>query len=185
MSKNKQAQQEIAEETIQTETVKTEENTTSTEESVKEEIKIELTLEEQLAAEKDKNLRLFAEFENFRRRNAKERMELFSTANKDIMTILLPILDNFERSIKANNYSDEDGPVLIYKQLKAELDKKGLKEIEDPNGKVLDTDFHEAITNIPAPSEKMQGKIIDTIEKGYLLGGKVLRYAKVVVANKD
>ena len=185
MSKNKQAQQEIAEETIQTETVKTEENTTSTEEPVKEEIKIELTLEEQLAAEKDKNLRLFAEFENFRRRNAKERMELFSTANKDIMTILLPILDNFERSIKANNYSDEDGPVLIYKQLKAELDKKGLKEIEDPNGKVLDTDFHEAITNIPAPSKKMKGKIIDTIEKGYLLGGKVLRYAKVVVANKD
>jgi len=185
MSKNKHAEQEIAEETIQTETVKTEENTTSSEESVKEEIKIELTLEEQLAAEKDKNLRLFAEFENFRRRNAKERMELFSTANKDIMTILLPILDNFERSIKANNYSDEDGPVLIYKQLKAELDKKGLKEIEDPNGKVLDTDFHEAITNIPAPSKKMKGKIIDTIEKGYLLGGKVLRYAKVVVANKE
>ena len=185
MSKNKQAQQEIAEETIQTETVKTEENTTSTEEPIKEEIKIELTLEEQLASEKDKNLRLFAEFENFRRRNAKERMELFSTANKDIMTILLPILDNFERSIKANNYSDEDGPVLIYKQLKSELDKKGLKEIEDPNGKVLDTDFHEAITNIPAPSKEMKGKIIDTIEKGYLLGGKILRYAKVVVANKD
>ena len=185
MSKKKQAQQEVAEETIQTETAKTEENTTSNEELLKEEVKIELTLEEQLAAEKDKNLRLFAEFENFRRRNAKERMELFSTANKDIMTILLPILDNFERSIKANNYSDEDGPVLIYKQLKAELDKKGLKEIEDPNGKVLDTDFHEAITNIPAPSKKMKGKIIDTIEKGYLLGGKVLRYAKVVVANKD
>ena len=93
MSKKKQAQKEVTEETIQTETVKTEENTTSTEESVKEEIKIELTLEEQLAAEKDKNLRLFAEFENFRRRNAKERIELFSTANKDIMTILLPILD--------------------------------------------------------------------------------------------
>ena len=185
MSKKKQAQQEVAEETIQTETAKTEENTTSKEELLKEEVKIELTLEEQLAAEKDKNLRLFAEFENFRRRNAKERIELFSTANKDIMTILLPILDNFERSIKANNYSDEDGPVLIYKQLKAELDKKGLKEIEDPNGKVLDTDFHEAITNIPASSEEMQGKIIDTIEKGYLLGGKVLRYAKVVVANKD
>jgi molecular chaperone GrpE len=185
MSKKKQAQQEVAEETIQTETAKTEENTTSKEELLKEEVKIELTLEEQLAAEKDKNLRLFAEFENFRRRNAKERIELFSTANKDIMTILLPILDNFERSIKANNYSDEDGPVLIYKQLKAELDKKGLKEIEDPNGKVLDTDFHEAITNIPAPSEEMQGKIIDTIEKGYLLGGKILRYAKVVVANKE
>ena len=185
MSKKKQAKQEIAEETIQSETVKSEENNNLSEGEVKEEVIKELTLEQQLAAEKDKNLRLFAEFENFRRRNAKERMELFSTANKDIMAILLPILDNFERSIKANNYSDEDGPVLIYKQLKAELDKKGLKEIEDPNGKVLDTDFHEAITNIPAPSEEMKGKIIDTIEKGYLLGSKVLRYAKVVVANKD
>ena len=185
MSKKKKAQKEVVEETIQTETLKTEENSNSNEETDNEEVKKELTLEEQLAAEKDKNLRLFAEFENFRRRNAKERMELFSTANKDIMTILLPILDNFERSIKANNYSDEDGPVLIYKQLKAELDKKGLKEIEDPNGKVLDTDFHEAITNIPAPSEEMKGKIIDTIEKGYLLGDKILRYAKVVVANKD
>tara|TARA_B100000768_G_scaffold92910_1_gene86889 strand:- start:894 stop:1451 length:558 start_codon:yes stop_codon:yes gene_type:complete len=185
MSKKKQANQEVAEETIQSETVKSEENINLSEGEVKEEVIKELTLEQQLAAEKDKNLRLFAEFENFRRRNAKERMELFSTANKDIMAILLPILDNFERSIKANNYSDEDGPVLIYKQLKAELDKKGLKEIEDPNGKVLDTDFHEAITNIPAPSEEMKGKIIDTIEKGYLLGGKVLRYAKVVVANKD
>jgi molecular chaperone GrpE len=185
MSKKKQAKQEVAEETIQSETVKSEENINPSEGEVMEEVIKELTLDQQLAAEKDKNLRLFAEFENFRRRNAKERMELFSTANKDIMAILLPILDNFERSIKANNYSDEDGPVLIYKQLKAELDKKGLKEIEDPNGKVLDTDFHEAITNIPAPSEKMKGKIIDTIEKGYLLGGKVLRYAKVVVANKD
>ena len=88
------------------------------------------TTEELLALEKDKNLRLFAEFENFRKRTAKERLELFSTANKDILTALLPILDNFERSIKANNYSDEDGPVLIYKQLKSELEKKGLKRLK-------------------------------------------------------
>ena len=81
-----------------------------------------------LAIEKDKNLRLFAEFENFRRRNAKERIELFGTASKDIMTSLLPILDNFERSIKANNYQEGDGTMLIYTQLKAELEKKGLKE---------------------------------------------------------
>lgn len=141
--------------------------------------------EELLAIEKDKNLRLFAEFENFRRRTAKERIELFSTANKDIMTILLPILDNFERSIKVNNYSNEDGPVLIYKQLKGELEKKGLKEMNDPVGKELDTDFHEAITKIPAPSDDMQGKIIEVIERGYLLGKKVLRYAKVIVANKE
>lgn len=146
---------------------------------------ISLSTEELLAIEKDKNLRLFAEFENFRKRTAKERIELFSTANKDIMTILLPVLDNFERSIKANNYSDEDGPVLIYKQLVSELNKKGLTAMEDPIGKELDTDFHEAITNIPPPKDADKGKIIDVIEKGYLLGEKVLRYAKVVVANKE
>ena len=148
-----------------------------------EETKINPSTEELLAVEKDKNLRLFAEFENFRKRTAKERLELFSTANKDILTALLPVLDNFERSIKANNYTEEDGPVLIYKQLKTDLEKKGLKEMEDPTGNVLDTEFHEAITNIPAPSEKQKGKIIDTVEKGYLLGEKVLRYAKVVVGN--
>ena len=149
----------------------------------KEEVKSPPSTEELLAAEKDKNLRLFAEFENFRKRTARERIELFSTANIDIMTALLPILDNFERSIIANNYSDEDGPVLIFKQLKSELEKKGLKEIEDPIGKELDTEFHEAITNIKAPSKKLKGKIVDTVEKGYLLGEKVIRYAKVVVGN--
>lgn len=147
------------------------------------ELKNESTIEELLATEKDKNLRLFAEFENYRKRTAKERLELFSTANKDILTALLPVLDNFERSIKANNYSEEDGPVLIFKQLKTELEKKGLKEMEDPTGHILDTEFHEAITNISAPSEDQKGRIIDTVEKGYLLGEKVLRYAKVVVGN--
>jgi molecular chaperone GrpE len=185
MTENKKNEKKTIEETQNTEAVNSEETTTESEVKEQEEIKPEPTTEELLAIEKDKNLRLFAEFENFRRRNAKERIELFSSANKDIMTILLPILDNFERSIKANNYSDEDGPVLIYKQLKAELEKKGLKEIEDPIGIELDTDFHEAITNIPAPTDDMKGKIIDVIEKGYLLGGKVLRYAKVVVANKE
>ncbi len=156
-----------------------------TKKPIKKEKEISLSTEELLVIEKDKNLRLFAEFENFRKRTAKERIELFSTANKDIMTILLPILDNFERSIKANNYSDEDGPVLIYKQLESELNKKGLTAMEDPIGKELDTDFHEAITNIPPPTDADKGKIIDVIEKGYLLGDKVLRYAKVVVANKE
>ena len=144
-----------------------------------------LTNEELLAIEKDKNLRLFAEFENFRKRTAKEKLELFTTANKDIMTVLLPILDNFERSIQANNYTEEDGPVLIYKQLQTELEKKGLTTMENPIGKELDTDFHEAISNIPASKDSDKGKIIDVIEKGYLLGDKVLRYAKVVMANKE
>ena len=157
------------------------EETTEKIEIQKEEIKSPPSTEELLAAEKDKNLRLFAEFENFRRRTARERIELFSTANIDIMTALLPILDNFERSIIANNYSDEDGPVLIFKQLKSELEKKGLKEIEDPIGKELDTEFHEAITNIDAPSKKLKGKIVDAVEKGYVLGEKVIRYSKVIV----
>ena len=134
-------------------------------------------------AEKDKNLRLFAEFDNFRKRTAKERIELFTTASKDVITSLIPVLDNFERALQAQNTSDDDGIMLIYKQLKGELEKKGLKEMEDPKGKALDTDFHEAITNIPAQDKKDIGKIIDVIEKGYLLGDKVLRYAKVVVGN--
>ena len=102
------------------------EETTEKIEIQEEEIKSPPSTEELLAAEKDKNLRLFAEFENFRKRTARERIELFSTANIDIMTALLPILDNFERSIIANNYSDEDGPVLIFKQLKSELEKTSM-----------------------------------------------------------
>jgi len=185
MSKKKQEEQEITKKAYNTEEVISDKNT---EISEKEEVEEEVTTptpEELLATEKDKNLRLFAEFENFRKRTAKERIELFTAANKDIMATLLPIMDNFERSIKANNYGNEDGTVLIYKQLKSELEKKGLTELEDPIGKELDTDFHEAITNIPAPSDELKGKIVDVIEKGYMLGGKVLRYAKVVVANKE
>ena len=140
-------------------------------------------LKEEVLLEKDKNLRLFAEFENFKKRTAKERIELYSTANKELIISLLPVLDNFERSISANNYTDEDGPVLIYKQLKSELEKKGLKEVEDPKGKELDTKFHEAVTNIPASNKKEKGKIVDVIEKGYILGERVIRFSKVVVAN--
>lgn len=142
-----------------------------------------ISLEEQLATEKDKNLRLFAEFDNFRKRTAKERIELFGTASQDIMTSLLPILDNFERAFKADKPEENDGYLLIYNQLKSELEKKGLKEIDDPIGKELDTDFHEAITKIPTENDKEKGKIVDVIEKGYLLSNKVIRYTKVVVAN--
>lgn len=184
MSKKKNQDKKQSSKTAKKENIHTEEKKNLQEEKIdKKEDKSPPTTEELLAIEKDKNLRLFAEFDNFRRRTAKERVELYTTANQDIMTTLLPILDNLERSIKANDYSDEDGPVLIYKQLKSELEKKGLKEIENPIGNVLDTDFHEAITNIPVSSKKDKGKIVDVIEKGYLLGEKVLRYAKVVVGN--
>ena len=142
-----------------------------------------ISLKEQLTIEKDKNLRLFAEFDNFRKRTAKERIELFGTASQDIMTSLLPILDNFERAFKANPPKEGDGILLIYNQLKSELEKKGLKEMDNPIGKELDTDFHEAITNIPTKNKKEKGKIVDVIEKGYLLSNKVIRYSKVVIAN--
>ena len=143
----------------------------------------QLSSEELLAIEKDKNLRLIAEFDNFRKRTAKERIELFATAGQDIMTILLPILDDLERAIQANEYDEKHGVVLIYNKLKLSLEIKGLKEMGSPIGKKLDTQFHEAISMVPAEKKKQKNKIIDTVEKGYLLGEKVIRHAKVVVAN--
>ena len=152
-----------------------------------EEIK-ELNLEEKFAELNDKHLRLHAEFENFKRRTTNERIALYKTAGEDVLTTLLPILDDFERAIKAKKdageeLKEEEGVLLIYNKMKSSLEQKGLKAMEDAIGEELNTDFHEAITNIPAPSEDMKGKIIDVIEKGYFLNEKVIRYAKVVVAN--
>ena len=155
---------------------------TKKEEKAKE-VKQELTIEEKFAELNDKNLRLFAEFENFKKRTAKERMDLYKTAGESVLTALLPVLDDFERSIKANQKQEDEGVVLIYNKLKSILETKGLKAMEDPIGQELNTDYHEAITNIPAPSDDMKGKIIDVVEKGYFLNEKVIRYAKVVVAN--
>tara|TARA_B100000963_G_scaffold221262_1_gene192865 strand:+ start:4064 stop:4555 length:492 start_codon:yes stop_codon:yes gene_type:complete len=145
--------------------------------------KQELTVEEKFVELNDKHLRLFAEFENFKKRTAKERMDLYKTAGESILTALLPILDDFERSIKANQKQEDEGVVLIHNKLKSILETKGLKAMQDPVGEELNTDYHEAITNIPAPSDNMKGKIIDVVEKGYFLNEKVIRYAKVVVAN--
>lgn len=155
---------------------------TKKEEKAKE-VKQELTTEEKFAQLNDKHLRLFAEFENFKKRTAKERMDLYKTAGESILTALLPVLDDFERSIKANQKQEDEGVVLIYNKLRSILETKGLKAMEEPIGQELNTDYHEAITNIPAPSDNMKGKIIDVVEKGYFLNEKVIRYAKVVVAN--
>jgi molecular chaperone GrpE len=143
---------------------------------------------EQITELNDKHLRLFAEFENFKKRTAKERIELYKTAGENVLTAIIPILDDFERSIKAKldsgeEIKEDEGVNLIFNKLKTTLETKGLKEIENPIGLELNTDFHEAITNIPAPNDEMKGKIIDVIEKGYFLNDKVIRYAKVVVAN--
>ena len=147
------------------------------------EVKQEISAEEKIAQLKDKHLRLFAEFENFKKRTAKERMDLYKTAGESVLTALLPIIDDFERSIKASKNQEDEGVALIYNKLKSILETKGLKAMEDAVGQELNTDYHEAITNIPAPSDDMKGKIIDVIEKGYFLNEKVIRYAKVVVAN--
>lgn len=152
---------------------------------------IETTPEEQLtsdlAQEKDKFLRLFAEFENYKRRTTKERIELFSTASQDVIKSLLPIIDDFDRALSemAKNKATElsKGVELIKNKLLSTLEQKGLNAIEVSNGDVFSADDHEAITQIPAPSEEMKGKIIDVIEKGYKLGDKVIRFPKVVIGN--
>jgi molecular chaperone GrpE len=134
---------------------------------------------------KDKYLRLFADFDNYKKRMAKERLELMDSAGKDIIKSVLPVIDDFERAQKALQNSDDvaavkEGLDLVYQKLFKTLESKGLKPMES-NGKKFDADLHEAITEIPAPSEDMKGKVIDTIEKGYYLSDKILRHAKVVV----
>lgn len=140
-------------------------------------------LQEELQKEKDKFLRLFAEFENYKRRTAKERIELFSTASQDVMTALLPIIDDFDRAL--SQIKDEDknqhteGFLLIANKFKDALVNKGLKEVEIQPGDVFNADISEAITQIPA-GDDMKGKVVDVVEKGYQLGEKIIRYPKVV-----
>ena len=145
----------------------------------------EVNLEDQVKEEQDKFLRLFAEFENYKRRTAKERIELFSTASEEVMVSLLPILDDFDRaSAEIEKDNDNDifkGILLIKNKLFDSLKSKGLALIEVNKGDEFNADDHEAVTQIPAPSKKMEGKIIDVIEKGYKLGEKVIRYQKVVI----
>ena len=141
-------------------------------------------LSDKLAKEKDSYLRLMAEFETFRRRSAEDRLNLIATASAKTIEGLLPVLDDCERAIAMlENSSDEaakEGTTLIYNKLMDYLRTQGLARIE-AKGEVFNTDFHEAVTQFPAPSEDLKGKVIDVVQTGYTLGGKVLRYAKVVV----
>ncbi|MDP4679660.1 MAG: nucleotide exchange factor GrpE [Cyclobacteriaceae bacterium] len=140
----------------------------------------------ELAESKDKYLRLYSEFENFRRRTAKEKLELIGIANEGLMHSLLPIIDDFERADKS--FTDEvelkamkEGIDLIYSKFKNVLEQKGIKKIQVEIGYDFDTELHEAITQIPAPKEDLKGKIVDVIEPGYQLSDKVIRFAKVVI----
>lgn len=135
--------------------------------------------------EKERYLRLFAEFENYKKRTTKERIELFKTAGQEVITALLPIMDDFDRALKELEKDKEDehykGMSLINSKLKETLRLKGLQLIETNQGDTFDAEIHEAITQIPSPSEDLKGKIIDVVEKGYSLGDKIIRYPKVVI----
>ena len=153
--------------------------------SKKQEDTVLVELNDALSQEKDKYLRLFAEFENFKKRTTKERIELFKTAGQEVISSLLPILDDLERAIsqfeKQGTLEEIQGFVLINNKLNGILKSSGL-EISTVNiGDVFDAEIHEAITQIPAPEEAQKGKIIDVVEKGYQLGEKIIRYPKVVV----
>ena len=140
---------------------------------------------DELQLEKEKYLRLFAEFENYKKRTARERIELFSTASEELMTSLLPILDDFDRaSAEIEKNKDDEifkGVILIQNKFIDALKSKGLSLIEVKEGDEFSADDHEAVTQIEAPSAKLKGKIIDVIEKGYKLGDKIIRYPKVVI----
>ncbi|MFM6954331.1 MAG: nucleotide exchange factor GrpE [Sphingobacteriaceae bacterium] len=139
----------------------------------------------QLAEANDKYVRLYAEFDNFKRRTSKERIDLLQTAGKEVIVSLLPVLDDFERGLKSMEQASDvtavkEGVALVHHKLKNTLSQLGLKEMET-QGHSFDADIHEAITNIPAPSDALKGKVVDQLEKGYYLNDKVIRFAKVVV----
>ena len=144
-------------------------------------------LSAELAESKDKYLRLYADFENFRRRTSKEKLEYMKVASEDIIKAILPVLDDFERAQKSlssaeNSQAAKEGMQLIYNKLYKTLEHKGLKPMESI-GKNFDLELHESITQVPAPSEDLKGKVIDEVEKGYFLHDKVIRFAKVIIGS--
>ncbi len=148
-------------------------------------LSIEEQLTQDLANERDKYVRLFAEFENYKRRTTKERIESFKTANQEVLQAILPVVDDFDRALTEIKKTDDNvlivGVELIYEKLKSTLVSKGLEEVEIKIGDIFNADFAEAITQIPSPSPNLKGKIVDIIEKGYKLGDKIIRFPKVVI----
>ncbi len=165
------------------ETVENEETAPQPELSEVDQLKIDV------AEAKDKYLRLYSEFENFRRRTSKEKLELIGSANKDLMANLIPVLDDFERAMKALDATSDvdaakEGMTLIFNKFQKSLEGKGLKKMEIEKGTDFNDDFHEAITQIPA-EEELAGKVVDVVEQGYFLNDKVVRFAKVVTGAKS
>ncbi len=159
----------------------------TTTENVEEIVDQPVDYEAKIAGLNDKYLRLYSEFDNYRKRTIKEKSDIIRSAGEDVFKVFIPTVDDFERAIKANETVEEaapikEGMILIYNKLKAAYTHKGLEAMETI-GKPFNADFMESITSIPAPSEDMKGKVIDEVEKGYKLGDKVIRYAKVVVGS--
>ena len=183
MSKKDINKESQVEETLPNEP--TQETPVETQVVVEDEKTTEEKLSEDLQNEKDKHLRLFAEFENYKKRTGRERIELFKTAGEEVVMAVLPVLDDFDRALKEFSEDLQDvhvqGMVLISNKLKENMKQKGLEVSQTIPGDVFNADNHEAVTQIPAPTDDMKGKIIDVLEKGYTLGGKIIRYPKVVI----
>jgi molecular chaperone GrpE len=178
MSKKKENEQEVDLELAQEDTLETNET---------HELSSQEIAENKIKELEDKHLRLFSEFENYRKRTQKEKSDLITSAKADTFKLLLPILDDFDRALKSiseasNVDSLKEGVLLIYNKITKSLETQGLTEM-DVKEKEFNAEEHEAITNIPAPSEKLKGKILDVLEKGYILNEKIIRYPKVIVGN--
>ena len=184
-AKSEDIEEIISEEQISQEEAIEENNSEDNETAT--EISAEEALKEEVANEKDKFLRLFAEFENYKKRTSKERMDLFKTAGQEVMVALLPVLDDFERALKELSKSEDKemfkGIELIDIKFREVLKAKGLEHIKIKEGDAFDPEVHDAITQIPAPNKKLKGKIIDVVEQGYKLGDRIIRHPKVVVGN--
>jgi len=192
MKKDKTAEKEVkVEENEEVKTISIDEVQEEIQEPVvekKEELSELEKTKVELADAKDKYLRLYSEFENYRRRTAKEKLELIQTGTEGLITALIPIIDDFERAQKSNEEdadlkSVQEGMNLIANKFNSTLVQKGLKVMESKQGIDFDPELHEAITQIPAPTKKLKGKVVDVVEKGYFLGDKVVRFAKVVTGN--
>lgn len=187
---NKKAKNKVKDENLENSTENQEQNQEGHVENESAEKEVETTPDENeeqvdpVQAEREKYLRLYSEFENFRRRTTKERLEWMQNASKDLMVELLPVVDDMERALKSMQQAGEgkaaEGMELIYKKLYGTLEKKGLKPM-NAQGEAFDPEIHEAVTQFDAPTEDMKGKVIDELEKGYFLNDKVIRFAKVVV----
>jgi molecular chaperone GrpE len=182
MSQDKENSPEVTENPIAEEIIRSSEAEASEQKPIEEDPLSKL--EKEIAELKDNHLRQYADFENYKRRSMKERVEMIKSAGTDIISSLLPVLDDFDRALKAMNSEVDDsnraGIILIQQKLMSTLEQRGLKPMESI-GKEFDVEVHEAITKIPVEDEKMKDKVIDEVEKGYWLNDKVLRYAKVVV----